>query len=396
MSTIPALMPNYARLDLSFDRGEGAWLHATNGRRYLDFAAGIAVTSLGHAHPHLVEALTRQAGKLWHCSNLFRIPEQERLAERLVAASFADSVLFCNSGAEAIEASLKLARRYQFERLGGVRRWRTLVTQNAFHGRTMATIAAGGQQKHIHGFEPVMEGFDRVPYGDLEAARAAITPETGAILVEPIQGEGGVHPAPAGYLAGLRALADQEGLVLILDEVQTGMGRTGTLFAHELDGIVPDVVATAKGLGGGFPVGACLARGPFAGVLTAGTHGTTFGGNPLAMAVGNAVLDVLLADGFLEQVRAHAATLRAGLEALVARYPGLLAEVRGRGLLLGLACRCPNADLLSALRDEGLLAVPAADNVVRLLPPLTLGLADIEAAEACLARACARLAGETV
>nr|WP_041796072.1 aspartate aminotransferase family protein [Pararhodospirillum photometricum] len=395
MSTIPALMPTYARVDLSFDRGEGAWLFATDGRRYLDFASGIAVTALGHAHPALVAALTEQAGKIWHTSNLFRIPGQERLAERLVAASFADSVLFCNSGAEAIEASLKLARRYQHDRLGGPVRWRTLVTRNAFHGRTLATIAAGGQEKHTHGFEPLVEGFDRVPYGDLEAARAAITPATGSILVEPIQGEGGLHPAPAGYLAGLRALADEHGLVLILDEVQTGMGRTGTLFAHEADGIIPDVVATAKGLGAGFPLGACLARLPYARALTAGTHGTTFGGNPLAMAVGNAVLDVLLAEGFLAGVRDTAARLRAKLDELVAAHPTVLAGVRGRGLMLGLACARPNTDVLAALRTEGLLAVPAADNVVRLLPPLIIGSEEIDTAVSLIARAAARLAGET-
>ncbi|MBK1666075.1 acetylornithine transaminase [Rhodospirillum rubrum] len=394
MSTVPAVMPTYSRVDLSFDRGEGAWLLANDGRRFLDFASGIAVTGLGHAHPHLVEALTSQAAKLWHCSNLFRIPGQERLAQRLVDASFADSVFFTNSGAEAIEAALKLARRHQHVVRGETGRYRTIVTRNAFHGRTLATVTAGGQAKHVKGFEPLVEGFDRVDFGDLDAARAAVTEETAAILVEPIQGEGGIFPAPEGYLSGLRRLADEHGLLLILDEVQTGVGRTGKLFAHEWDGIIPDVVAIAKGIGAGFPMGACLAREPYASALVAGSHGSTFGGNPLAMAVGNAVLDIILAEGFLDGVSARGADLIARLDGLVHRHPTILAGVRGRGLMIGLVCAAPNGVVLNALREQGLLAVPAEAGVVRLLPPMIIGEAEVTAAEEMIDRACVHLERE--
>lgn len=381
MSPDSALMSVYARLDLSFDRGEGAWLYASDGRRYLDFGTGVAVTSLGHAHPHLVAALTTQAQKLWHCSNLYRIPEQERLAERLCANSFADQVFFTNSGTEAIEASLKLARRYQYLKHGEGKRWQVIAARNAFHGRSIATISAGGQEKHTQGFHPLLNGFNHVPFGDLGAITAALTPQTGAILVEPIQGEGGLMPAPDGYLRGLREIADAEGLLLILDEVQTGMGRTGRLFAHEYDGITPDILATAKGIGGGFPLGACLATRDVGSAFTPGTHGSTYGGNPLAVAVGNAVLDVLLEDGFLDTVRQSAETLTAGLCRMVEPHRnGPVETIRGRGLMLGLVCRASNMDVLAALREAGLLAVPAGGNVVRLLPPLTIGPAEIDAA----------------
>jgi acetylornithine/N-succinyldiaminopimelate aminotransferase len=382
---IPAVVPTYARADVAFERGEGAYLYATDGRRYLDFASGIAVTALGHGHPHLIEALTAQAKKLWHTSNLFQIPGQMRLAERLVANSFADSVFFTNSGAEAIECGLKMVRKYHDD-FGDARRYRVICCEGAFHGRTLATIAAGGQEKHLAGFAPVVDGFDHVAYDNLNELRNAITAETAAILVEPVQGEGGMRAASLDYLRGLRAVADEFGLLLFFDEVQCGMGRTGRLFAHEWAGVEPDIVATAKGLGGGFPVGACLAKEKAARALTAGSHGSTFGGNPLAMAVGNAVLDVILGDGFLDQVRRTAARLRERLEDFARRWPQLIQEVRGAGLLLGLKCRVPNGELLGRLRAEGLLTVGAADNVLRLLPPLIIDDSHVDEALAVLER----------
>ncbi len=388
-----ALMPTYDRFDIAFVRGDGAWLEASNGRRYLDFGAGIAVAGLGHCHPHLVATLREQAGKLWHCSNLYRIPDQERLAARLIEASFADAAFFCNSGAEALECGLKLVRKFH-DMAGAPKRYRVITFTGAFHGRTMATIAAGGSAKHLDGFAPAVEGFDQVPFADLEAARAAITDETAAILVEPVQGEGGIRPAPEGFLAGLRTLADEFGLLLFFDEVQCGIGRTGRLFAHQWTDVVPDVIALAKGLGGGFPVGACLASGQAARTLTPGSHGSTFGGNPLAMAVANAVLDVVLADGFLDRVAETGAALRGRLASLPARYPGVIAEVRGHGLMLGLKCVPSNRALVERLLSDGLLTVPAADNVVRLLPPLIIGDAEMEAATAIIDRACAALAAK--
>ena len=386
-----SLMPNYARADLVFERGEGVYLYAAGGRKFLDFGAGVAVVSLGHCHPHLVRALQEQAAILWHCSNLYRIPGQERLAERLVAASFADAVFFSNSGAEAVEAALKMLRRYHDE-TGHPERYRTIVCAEAFHGRTLATIAAGGQPKHMKGFDPVVQGFDRVAFGNLNEARAAIGPETAAILVEPVQGEGGTRAAPDNYLRGLRDMADEFGLLLVLDEVQSGMGRTGKLFAHEWAGITPDVVATAKGLGGGFPVGATLAVEKVARVMTAGTHGSTFGGNPLAMCAGNAVLDVMLADGFLARVQKVGKLLRAEIEGLARRHPRVVAEVRGQGLLLGVKVVPENLAVVKALQDAGLLTVPAGDNVVRLLPPLVIEDAHVREAVAIMDRVFAALA----
>lgn len=383
-------MPTYDRFDVAFARGRGAWLESTDGRRFLDFGAGVAVTGLGHCHPHLVAALSAQAGRLWHCSNLYRIPEQERLADRLCAASFAEAAFFCNSGAEAIECGLKLVRKFH-DASGAPGRYRVLTFAGAFHGRTLATIAAGGSAKHLDGFAPKMEGFDQVPFGDLAAARAAISDETAAILVEPVQGEGGIRPAPDGFLHGLRRLCDEFGLLLFFDEVQCGIGRTGRLFAHEWAAVSPDVLAVAKGLGGGFPVGACLAAGSAAGTLTPGSHGSTFGGNPLAMAVANAVLDVVLAEGFLECVATRGSALGARLRDLAARFPGAIAEVRGLGLMLGLKCVIPNRLMVERLMAEGLLTVPAADNVVRLLPPLIIADAEIEAAAMMIERACASL-----
>ncbi|MFT0858453.1 aspartate aminotransferase family protein [Ancylobacter sp. G4_0304] len=387
---IDPILPTYNRVNLVFERGEGAWLFTRDGERYLDFTAGIAVNVLGHAHPHLVAALTEQAGKLWHLSNLFRIEGAERLSRRLVEATFADTMFFTNSGAEALECAIKMARKYQYVS-GHPERSRIITFEGAFHGRTLATIAAGGNAKYLEGFGPAMPGFDQVPFGDIEAVKAAIGPETGAILIEPVQGEGGVRAAPWSFLRALRALADEHGLLLVLDEVQCGVGRTGKFFAHEWAGIAPDIMAVAKGIGGGFPVGACLATEEAAKGMTAGTHGSTYGGNPLAMSVANAVLDVVLEDGFLENVRDMSTRLRQRLAELKDRHPAIIGEVRGEGLLLGLRTLVPNGEMVDAMRAEGMLGVGAADNVVRLLPPLNIGEAEIDAAFTRLDAACARL-----
>jgi len=371
-----ALFETFARVPLSFDRGEGSWLVTDDGQRYLDFAGGIAVNSLGHSHPHLVAALTGQAAKLWHVSNLYEIPGQRRLGERLVAATFADKAFFTNSGAEALECAIKTARRYQYVS-GHPERFRTITFEGAFHGRTLATIAAGGQQKYLEGFGPKADGFDQVAFPDIDAAEKLIGPETAAILIEPVQGEGGIRTVPAQSLKRLRELCDQHGLLLIFDEVQCGVGRTGKLFAHEWAGVTPDLMAIAKGIGGGFPMGACLATDEAAVGMTAGVHGTTFGGNPLAMAVGNAVLDVILEDGFLDEVQRKALLIKQGLASISDEFPSLVDEIRGSGLMLGIKCRVPNTALNAAMRDEKVLAVPAGDNVIRLLPPLTISDDDI-------------------
>ncbi len=386
-----ALFPTYARSDLAFARGDGAFLYTASGDRYLDFGSGVAVTALGHAHPQLVEALTSQAKKLWHVSNLHRIPEQERLAERLCAASFADRVFFANSGAEAVECSIKAARRYHFKN-GAPERYRLVTFAGAFHGRTLATIAAGGQAKHLEGFGPKVDGFDQVEGFDIDSVETAIGEETAGILIEPIMGEGGMREVSWRFLQDLRALADEKGILLLLDEVQTGMGRTGRLFAHEWAGITPDIMAVAKGLGGGFPVGACLTTEAVGEAMTAGSHGSTFGGNPLAMAVGNAVLDVMLADGFLDRVAQMGLRLKQRLAGLRDEHPDIIEEVRGQGLMLGLKCKVPNQKLLEALRAEKMLTVQAGDNVVRLLPPLIIGEAEVELAAEKLEAACAALA----
>jgi len=385
------LLPAYARANLAFERGDGAWLIATDGERYLDFASGVAVNALGHAHPHLVKALGEQAQKLWHVSNLFRIPEGERLAERLCAATFADLVFFANSGAEALECAIKTARKYHA--VGGQpERFRIITFEGAFHGRTLATLAAGGQQKYLEGFGPPLEGFDQVPFADLEAVKRKLGPQTAAILIEPIQGEGGVRIASPQILKELRALCDQHGLLLVLDEVQTGIGRTGELFAYQRAGIAPDIMAIAKAIGGGFPLGACLATGEAAKGMTPGTHGSTFGGNPLAMAAGNAVLDVVLAPGFLDRVRRTAILFKQRLAELKDRHPAVIAEVRGEGLLLGLRALTPSAELVDELRAEKLLTAASGENVVRLLPPLIIGQAEIAEAVAMIDRACTRIA----
>ena len=387
-----ALYDTYNRIPLRFERGEGVWLTTESGERYLDFAAGIAVNSLGHAHPHLVQALKDQAEKLWHLSNLYDVPGQERLAGRLTEATFADKVFFTNSGAEALECAIKTARRYQYVK-GHPERFHIITFEGAFHGRTLATIAAGGQAKYLEGFGPKVSGFDQVPFGDLDALKSAITDATAAILIEPVQGEGGLRLAPKEFMRALRELCDQHGLLLVLDEVQSGVGRTGKLFAHEWSGITPDIMAVAKGIGGGFPLGACLATEDAASGMKAGTHGTTYGGNPLAMAVGNAVLDVVLAEGFLDHVRDVALVFRQGLEGLKDRFPQVIEEIRGEGLMLGIKARGSNADLVAAMRSEHILAVMAGDNVVRLLPPLVVtaeeardGLARIERAAEALGK----------
>lgn len=385
------VLPTYARVDLAFERGEGAWLTATNGDRYLDFTSGVAVNALGHAHPHLVAALTEQAQKVWHVSNLYRIPQGERLAARLCEHTFADTVFFTNSGAEAMEACIKMARKYQSVN-GHPERYRIITFEGAFHGRTLATIAAGGQKKYLEGFGPPVEGFDQVPFGDLEAVKRAITPETGAILAEPVQGEGGVRVFPPEFLRALRELCDKHGLLLVFDEVQTGVGRTGDLFAYQHTGVAPDIMGIAKAIGGGFPLGACLATEEAAKGMTAGTHGSTFGGNPLATAVGNAVLDVVLEPGFIDRVRQMSLLLKQRLAELRDRFPSVISEVRGEGLLIGLRAVPPAASLVDELRAEKMITVGAGDNVVRLLPPLTVTEADIGEAVARIERACTRLA----
>jgi acetylornithine/N-succinyldiaminopimelate aminotransferase len=385
----PALMPTYVREDLAFERGEGAWLVTADQRRFLDFGAGIATSSLGHAHPHLVAAVAEQAGRVMHVSNLYRVPQAERLAQRLVDASFADSVFFCNSGAEANEGMVKMLRR-AMAKTGRPDRWRMLCFEGAFHGRTLAMLSATGNAKYLDGFGPAVDGFDHVPFGNMNAVRDAITPQTAGILVEPIQGEGGVRAAPEGFLRDLRAACDEWGIYLALDEVQCGMGRTGKLFAHEHAGIVPDAVSAAKGIAGGFPMGAILAREELARHLTPGTHGTTFGGNPLAAAAGNAVLDVLLAPGFLDRVAARGVHLRAGLAALAAEMPAVFHGVRGVGLMLGLECAVPNTALQEAAVAEGLLTVAAGQNVLRLVPPLIISEQDCDEGVARLRRAALR------
>jgi acetylornithine/N-succinyldiaminopimelate aminotransferase len=387
------LLPTYARAELSFEKGEGPWLYGRDGQRYLDFGAGIAVNALGHAHPHLVKALTEQASKVWHTSNLFQIPEGERLAQRLVENTFADVVFFSNSGAEANEAAVKMARRYHYVN-GNPERFRVITFEGAFHGRTLGTIAAGGQAKYLEGFGPKVEGFDQVPFDDLDALKAAIVPETAALLIEPIQGESGIRTASNAFMRELRALCDHHGLLLIFDEVQTGVGRTGKLFAHEWTGVTPDIMSVAKGIGGGFPLGACLATADAAKGMTVGTHGTTFGGNPLAMAVGNAVLDVILEPGFLQHVERMGLLLKQRMAELKDRHPAVIAEVRGLGLMMGLRTVVPNTEFIAAARNHKLIAIGAGDNVVRLLPPLIINDADVTEAFNRMDAACTSIEAE--
>jgi acetylornithine/N-succinyldiaminopimelate aminotransferase len=381
------VLPTYKRAALAFDHGKGMRLYTEDGTEYLDFGAGIAVSSLGHAHPHLVKALTDQAQKVWHTANLYVIPGQEKLARRLTEATFADTVFFTNSGAEALECSIKMARKYHAAK-GHPERYRLITFEGAFHGRTLATIAAGGQPKYIEGFGPKVDGFDQVAFGDEKALLAAITEATAGILIEPIQGEGGVRPVAPRMLKRLRQICDKHGLLLLLDEVQTGVGRTGKLFAHEWADVRPDIMAIAKGIGSGFPVGACLATAEAAQGMTAGTHGSTFGGNPLAMAVGNAVLDIVLADGFLERVRRLGLNFKQKLAQLKDSHPDIIEDVRGDGLLMGIKTKVPNTDFVAAAIDQQLLTIAAGDNVVRLLPPLIASEDDLADAVTRLDRAC--------
>jgi acetylornithine/N-succinyldiaminopimelate aminotransferase len=384
------LLPVFARVDLGFERGEGAWLISTNGERYLDFTSGVAVNALGHAHPHLVKALQEQATKLWHMSNLFKSPDGDKLAARLCEQSFADLVFFCNSGAEAMECAIKVARRYHAAK-GHPERYRLVTFEGAFHGRTLGTLAATGSAKYLEGFGPPLDGFDQVPHGDLEAVKKAIGAQTAGILIEPVQGEGGVRTAPNAFFKALRQLCDDKGLLLVFDEVQTGMGRTGDLFAYRRLGVTPDVMSLAKALGGGFPIGACLATAEAASGMTPGSHGSTFGGNPLAIAAANAVLDVMLKPGFFDHVQKMSLLLKQKLASVVDRYPAVLADVRGEGLLVGVKAVVPSGDLVTALRDEKLLTVGAGDNVVRFLAPLIVSEAEIEESVQCLERACKAL-----
>ena len=383
VAVITPVMPTYARVDLVFARGEGPYLFTEDGDRYLDFGCGIAVTSLGHAHPHLVAALQDQAGLLWHTSNLYRISGQERLAERLVASTFADTVFFGNSGAEAMECAIKMARRYHYYN-DHPERFRTITFGGAFHGRTLATIAAGGQAKHLEGFGPAADGFDQVPLHDSNDLRAAITGETAAILIEPVQGEGGIVPVDPQFLKAIRAAADEFGLLVIYDEIQTGVGRTGKLFAHEWAGVAPDIMGVAKALGGGMPIGACLATEKAAVGMVAGTHGSTFGGNPLSTAVGNAVLDVMLADGFMDGVEKKARRLVAEIESVISLHSGVYDHVRGLGMMQGIKCAAPVGDVLAGMARHHVLAVPAGDNVMRFLPPLIIEDEQIDEAVAAL------------
>jgi acetylornithine/N-succinyldiaminopimelate aminotransferase len=387
---ISALLPNYARADLAFERGEGAWLWTVDGRRFLDFGSGIATASLGHGHPHLARAIAEQAAKVMHVSNLYRIPGAERLAQRLADATFADSVFFCNSGAEANEGMIKMMRRAMYD-AGKPERFRFIVFEGAFHGRTLATLAATGNAKYLEGFGPVVDGFDQVPFNNMNAVRDRVGPATAGIIVEPIQGEGGVRPADMQFLRDLRAVCDEYGLILGFDEVQSGMGRTGKLFAYEWSGITPDVMSAAKGIGGGFPLGAVLAKEQFAKALKPGTHGTTFGGNPLACAAGNAVLDVMLAPRFLEGIQRKGNKLRSELEKIVREYPQVFEDARGMGLLQGMKCVLPQGEVQAACAAEGLMAITAGENVLRLAPPLVVTDTDLDEAVAMLRRAARRV-----
>ena len=377
---IPSVLPTYNRAALQFVKGEGVWLTEADGRRFLDLGSGIAVNALGHAHPALVATLTEQAQKLWHVSNLFHIPQQQALADRLVAETFADTVFFTNSGTESCELAVKMARKYWFEQ-GQPERSTIIAFEGAFHGRSSAGIAAAGSEKMTRGFGPLLPGFTQLPWGDHDAlTEAAARPDTAAILIEPLQGEGGIRQLPDHCLKGLRELCDRHAILLILDEVQCGMGRTGKLFAHEWADVAPDIMMVAKGIGGGFPLGAVLATERAASGMTAGTHGSTYGGNPLACAVGCTVMDHVADPAFLAHVRRVAASFRQGLESLVASHPDIFQEVRGSGLMLGLKCQAANTDVVQACHDAALITVPAAENVIRILPPLTL--TEAEAAEA--------------
>jgi|TARA_R100000789_G_scaffold15964_1_gene19401 acetylornithine/N-succinyldiaminopimelate aminotransferase len=388
---IPSVLPTYSRAPLSFVKGEGSWLIEQDGRRFLDLGAGIAVNALGHAHPALVAALTEQAGQLWHTSNLYEIPQQQELADRLVALSFADTVFFTNSGTEACELAVKMARKYFYDK-GQPDRTEIITFSGSFHGRSSAGIAAAGSEKMTKGFGPLLPGFKHIEFGDMEALGAAITDTTAAIMIEPVQGEGGIRPVPDADLKQMRALCETHGLLLIFDEVQCGVGRTGKMFAHEWAGVTPDIMMVAKGIGGGFPLGAVLATENAASGMTAGTHGSTYGGNPLGCAVGNAVVNIIGTDAFLEDVNRKAGLMRQKLEGLVASHPDVFESVRGSGLMLGLKCKATNSDVVSAGYRHEVITVPAADNVIRLLPPLNITDEDIAEAVSRLDQAASSLA----
>lgn len=388
---IPSILPTYNRAPLSFARGEGAWLETDDGRRFLDLGAGIAVNVLGHAHPALVEVLTEQAHRLWHTSNLYQVKEQQRLADLLVVRTFADTCFFTNSGTEACELAVKMARKFWYDQ-GRPERVEIIAFEGAFHGRSSAAIAAAGSEKMVKGFGPLLPGFVHLPFGDFAAVKAAVTERTAAVLLEPIQGEGGIRAFGDRFLRDLRALCDETGTLLILDEVQCGMGRTGRLFAHEWAGVAPDIMMVAKGIGGGFPLGAVLATERAASGMTAGTHGSTYGGNPLGCAVGARVMEIVAEPEFLDEVGRKAGFLRRRLEGLVAAHPEVFAEVRGQGLMLGLKCRVPSGDVVAAGYDQELLTVAAADNVLRLLPALNIAEAEMAEAVERLSRAAAALA----
>ena len=388
---IPSVLPTYSRAPLSFVKGEGSWLIEQDGRRFLDLGAGIAVNALGHAHPALVAALTEQAGQLWHTSNLYEIPQQQELADRLVALSFADTVFFTNSGTEACELAVKMARKYFYDK-GQPDRTEIITFSGSFHGRSSAGIAAAGSEKMTKGFGPLLPGFKHIEFGDMEALGAAITDTTAAIMIEPVQGEGGIRPVPDADLKQMRALCETHGLLLIFDEVQCGVGRTGKMFAHEWAGVTPDIMMVAKGIGGGFPLGAVLATENAASGMTAGTHGSTYGGNPLGCAVGNAVVSIIGTDAFLDDVNRKAGLMRQKLEGLVASHPDVFESVRGSGLMLGLKCKATNSDVVSAGYRHEVITVPAADNVIRLLPPLNITDEDIAEAVSRLDKAASSLA----
>ena len=385
-----SVMPSYGRTDVAFVRGDGVYLYTQDDKQYLDFGAGIAVTALGHSHPHLVAALREQTGRLWHTSNLYHIPQQQRLADRLVSNSFADTVFFCNSGAEAVEASIKLIRKYHSTK-GHSERYRLISFEGSFHGRTLATIAAGANEAHRAGFGPKIDGFDSVAFGDIKATLAAVTDETAGIMVEPVQGEGGIRIADPVFLSELRALATENNLLLMFDEVQTGVGRTGRLWAHEWPNIVPDVMSSAKALGGGFPVGACLATNEAAVGIVPGTHGSTFGGNPLAAACANAVLDVVLEPSFLKRVVETGNLIEREITKIAADYPSIIQEIRGIGMMWGIRCVIPNMDLVKKAFEKNLLTVPAGENVVRFLPPLITREEHVQEAVEILESCCKEL-----
>ena len=387
---IPSILPTYARAPFSFTKGEGTWLIEEDGRRFLDLGAGIAVNALGHAHPSLVAALTEQAQNLWHVSNLYTIPQQTELADQLVAQSFADTVFFTNSGTESCELAVKMARKYWFEK-GQSERVDIITFSGSFHGRSSAGIAAAGSEKMTKGFGPLLPGFVHLDWADHAAIDAAITAKTAAILIEPIQGEGGIRPVPDACLKGLRELCDRHNLLLIFDEVQCGIGRSGKLFAHEWAGVTPDIMMVAKGIGGGFPLGAVLASEAAALGMGAGTHGSTYGGNPLACAVGCAVLASVADEAFLAEVRRKSALFKQKLGGLIAAHPDVFESLRGEGLMLGLKCKCANTDMVAAGYEALVITVPAADNVVRLLPPLNITDDEIELAIARLDQAAQRL-----